>query len=117
MCLCDYSCLSELNMFCYRSFEDSSILDTDEFLDWLSILKNNDRRYAHDTKLARSRRVGIDIMFHDFCLSIDFSGELLEAREHDLTWSTPLSPEIDEGHSGSNIGCEIGICRNKRRHR
>ena len=108
----------ELDMFGDRSFESRDILDTDEFLDWLSVLEYDNRRDTHYTELARSPRFSIDIMFHDLRCSCDFGSELFETRKHNLAWPTPLSPEVDESNASGDMSYELSISRNEdRRHR
>ena len=104
-------------MFCDRRLKSRDILDTDEFLHRSAIFEYDDRRDTHDTELARSRRLSIDIMLHDGSFPFDFCCELFETRKHDLARSTPLSPEIHESHSGSDVFCEACISRNFDRHR
>ena len=107
-----YCYFSNLNVFCDSGLESCYILNTYELLYGLTIFEYDDSRYTHDTKLAWSIRISIDVMLHDFCFSFDFSCELFETRKHDLAWTTPLSPEVDESDSSCDIRSEISISRN-----
>jgi hypothetical protein len=103
-------------MFGDRCLEDSYFLSTDPFFDGLTILEEDHRRDRHDTRLTRDLRITIDIMLGNYCLAWHLGGELLETREHELTWTTPLRPKINENEASTSDISECSISRNLERH-
>ena len=99
-----------------RCFESCNILNSDELLDWLTILEYDDRRDTHDTELSWDLRIIVHVVLHDLRFPFSFAREFLEAREHELAWTTPLCPEVDKSDARGDISSKSSISRDLERH-
>src|SRR3954465_11073803 len=91
-------------------FERILVGETDDLLDYLAALEEEQRRDPTDAELERGVGVLIDVELPHDDLAVVIAGELVDRRREPLAGAAPLRPEIHQHRlPGVNRAVEVPV--------